>query len=180
MSQPPLSWEGPIEGYVVNFLTKNHWKIARLMSRDEAMQEAWCIYARCLNKYCDVTEPQHFMALFKTAWSNHFTDMANEDTASRVIGPMPINEEGYEVEPVGETDNDGMLAVMIKEAPREVAMVLALFLNAPQELLDLALGSWRGTQDRRFKSGGSTKINQLLGLPADYDSMQAVVDYFKP
>lgn len=169
-------WAGPIEGYVVNFLSKQHWKIKRTVPWEDAMQEAYCVFLRCKRKYPDIEEPQHFMALFKTAWYRHFTDFTNEDTASRVVGPHVVDEHGSAPEAVGELDNDGALALMIKQAPREVTMVLTLFLNAPQELLDLALGSWRA--DRRMKVNGSEHINKLLGLPADYDSMQAVRDYF--
>ena len=170
-------WGGPIEGYVVNYLTREHWKIARTCPREDAMQEAYCVFLRCKRKYPDVTEAKHFMALFKRAWFNHFTDLANADTERRVEGPMPTGADGQEFEQAGETDNDGSLAVAINQSPREVQMVLSLFLNAPQELIEMALGSWKGA-DRRFHDGGSEKINKLLGLPKGLDSVKLVVDYF--
>jgi len=167
-------WDGPIAGYVVNFLTAQHWKIARTVPKDDALQEAYCVFLRCKRKYTTVTEPQHFMALFKTAWYNHFTDLANNDTAERVVHQEPETP----IEQVGATDNDGALAIMLRQAPREVSMVLSLFLNAPQELLDIALASWKAGGDRRSKSGGSKQVNRLLGLPEDQDTMKQVIDYF--
>lgn len=174
-------WEGPIEGWTVNFLAKHHWKVARTMPREDAMQEAVVVFLRLRRKYCmrdvdPVTDPPHFMALYKTSWQRHFIDLANADTEDRVCTSMPEDHEGVEREQTGCTDNDGVLAVMVRQAPREVSMVLALFLNAPQELLDLALNSWRNAG--RGRPAESTRINQLLGLPSGYDSLGAVSEYF--
>lgn len=170
-------WKGPVEGYVVNYLSRHHWKIARSCPREDAMQEAYCVFLRVKRKYPNLDAPQHFMALFKTAWANHFTDLANVDTEQRVEGPMPLDLEGHEIEQVGESDNDGMLALMIRQAPRDVMLVLTLMLNAPQELLDAALGN-RG-RDRRYKDGGSARINRLLGLPEGQDTIASVIAYFE-
>lgn len=171
-------WKGPIEGYVTNFLTKNYWKVARTCPREDVMQEAYCVFLRCKRKYPHIEEPKHFMALFKTAWYHEFMDLANADTEQRVEQQPLENESGEILESIGELNNDGMLAVMIRQAPAEVNTVLSLFLNAPQELLDLALGSWRSTADGRFKAGGVKHINQLLGLPEDFDSIKTVTEYF--
>lgn len=175
-------FKGPIEGYVVNHLKKNYWRVARLHERDDVMQEAFLVFLRVKVKYPELETPQHFMALFKTAWGNHFTDMANDDTQSRVLVDAPRvafdDGESVEYDMPGDCDNDGLLAVMLAEAPKEVSMVLNLFLNAPQELLDVALGSWRGA-DRRCKAGGSKRINKMLGLPPDLDVMQLVNDYLR-
>ena len=172
-------WKGPIEGYVVNFLADQHWKIARTVPWDDAMQEAYVIFLRCKRKY-QVEEAKHFMSLFKSAWFNHFTDMANEDTELRRVGPLPESPEGSPYDSIGEVDCDGHLAVLVEQAPREVALVLALFINAPQELLELALQGWSNGSDARCKNGGNTKINQLLGVPREFDPVKAVVDYFTP
>lgn len=170
-------WKGPIEGYVVNYLTREHWKIARTCPRDDAMQEAYCVFLRVKRKYPKLDAPQHFMALFKTAWYRQFTDLANIDTADRITCQMPVNEAGETYDPVGECDNDGFLAITIAQAPREVQMVLALFLNAPQELVEAALGSWRA--DARRKDGGESRhLNRLLGLPLEQDTLGRVAAYF--
>lgn len=176
-------FEGPIEGYVVNFLAKNYWRVERTQSREDMKQEAYLIFLRVAGKYAgEIETPQHFMSLFKTAWFNHFTDFANQDTAARVLVQpgVYVDEEGGEVtlENPGDSDNDGYLSVLLAQAPREISMVLSLFLNAPQELLDLALAGWHGRGDRRRKNGDSRKVCQLLGLPTDRDILQEVKEYF--
>jgi hypothetical protein len=168
-------WVGPIEGYVVNFLTANHWKVARTVPREDAMQEAYCVFLRCKRKYGPLDTPQHFMALFKTAWYRHFLGLAKADTADRVTVPYDV-EAGHER--VGSTDNDGALAIMVRQAPAEVRAVLSLFFDAPQELLTAALGSWKPERNGRRSDGGSEKVNRLLGLPEGTDCMEAVREYF--
>lgn len=176
-------YDGPIAGYVVNFIARNMWRTNRSHEFEDLKQEAYLIFMRCANKYPAEDTPQHFMALFKTAWSNHFTDLSNENTSLRAQVPMPLyreedGEDWQQVDRIGESDNDGALAVALRQAPQEVLAVLNLFLSAPQEVLDIALSSWRG-RDRRCKTGGSKQICKLLGLPQDLDVMQKVHDYFE-
>lgn len=155
------------------------------MTYEDAHQEAYCVFLRCKARYRGkVKEPKHFMALFKTAFQRRFVDLGRADVKRRAEQPLPEsqNEDGDErqYEQIGELDNDGLLAVMIKEAPREVRMVLSLLLDAPSELVEAALAGWKASGDRRFRSGGSRHINRLLGLPDDQDTMQKVRDYFGP
>lgn len=172
---------GPIQGYVVNHMRKNFWRVERTQSREDVMQEASVVFLRCKQKYQDLETPQHFMALFKRAWSNHFTDMSNADTQSRVLVPQQVqrSDDGSETiaDIVGDLDNDGALAIRLRQAPPEVILVLNLFLSAPQEILDLALGSWKG-RDQRCKTGGSKRICKMLGLPPELDVIKVVEEYF--
>jgi hypothetical protein len=160
-------WKGPLEGYVVNTLTKQYWKVARTLAYEDCMQEAYVVFLRCRRKYPRLKEAKHFMALFKTAWYRQFINLANADTAYRIFGPMPTNVDGEPYEQVGELDNDGFIACVLREAPGEIRMIISLFLGAPQELLEAALGE-----------GGSERINRLLGLPRGFDSLEAVRQYF--
>lgn len=180
MSYVP-EFKGPVEGWVVNHLKTNYWRVARTMAREDVLQEAYVVFLRCRRKYPVIDTAQHFMALYKTAWTRQFTDFANEDTASRCVTEMPrvrVDDELVEIDPVGDVESDGYLAVLLREAPREVSMVLNLFLSAPQEILDVALASWNG-KDRRCKAGGSKRINQMLGLPTDLDVLKMTEDYIK-
>lgn len=178
-------FKGPVEGFIVNFINKNHWRVARIHDREDLMQDAHIVFLRVQLRY-QVETPQHFMALFVRTWLNHFTDLSRDDTASRIMVQHDyVGEvgEGYQSSwdvsgsTVGDTNNDGYLATLIAQAPREVSMVLNLFLNAPQEILDVALSSWQG-RDKRFKAGGSKKICKLLGLEPGLDVLKAVEEYF--
>lgn len=184
-SKRVLAYHGPVEGYIVNYVKANGWKVAATMEHADLRQEAFIVYERVCRSYPKVREPAHMMALFKTAWHRRFLDLANSDTDQRAHeGPLTFDRkcdddgDEYTVEQTGEYDCGGYLAVMLKEAPREVQAVLALFLNAPQELFDVALASWNGP-DRRKRANGCARINAMLALPADSDCMAAVQDYFR-
>lgn len=169
-------FEGEIEGYVANFLHVNHWRVASTVLWQDCEQEAYVVFLRCKRKY-KVDNPAHFMSLFKTAWFNCFTDLSNENTAHREMFDWIEDAVAMPLECAGETENDGYLATLIRQAPRDVTLVLNLFLNAPQEMLDIALSGWVNG-DKRSKSKGSKKINRLLGLSPDQDTMGKVAEYF--
>lgn len=174
-------FKGPIEGYVVNCIRRDHWKVARTHDREDMKQEAHYVFLRCAAKYPIIDTPQHFMSLFKVAWNNHIIDLAKKATVARAI----VSENQFEAEDeeawvrdhVGEVDNDGQLAVMLRQAPREVLMILNLFLNAPQELLDLATQAWVTSGRRRVD--GNEMVARLLGLDASQDPLGQVHDYFE-
>lgn len=176
-------FQGPIEGWTVNHIHANFWRVSRVREREDLHQDAQLVFLRCAAKYPDMDTPQHFMSLYQRAWMNHIHDLSNLQTQVKAEVSMQREaaledtEDRYEPELIGDLDNDGYFAVKLHQAPHEVKRVLNLFLNAPQEILDLALGSWKG-RDRRCTTGGSKKICRLLGLSDDLDVMQMVSDYF--
>lgn len=173
-------YAGPVEGYAHNYVHRNLWRVARTHSREEFLQEAWIVFARCQSKYPTIDTPQHFMALYKTALSRHATDLALKATKIKAEVPEAAfehdEERAWSHQPVGALNTDGHLSTLVKQAPREVKMVLSLFLSAPQELLDLALAAWEGRGRR--KAEGNKLIGRLLGLPQDVDHIGSVEDYF--
>lgn len=174
-------FKGPIEGWVVNQLSRGklaYWRVERTLSREEVLQEAYECFLRCCRRFPKSKEyntPQAFMALFKRAWANQFTDLATYDTEDRACLSVDAREIKLD-EPVGALENDGFLGVMIREAPREVQMVLSVFLNAPSELLELAFNAWRAGGHNG--AGGSRHLNKLLGLDPTKDPVKLVEDYF--
>lgn len=173
-------FKGPVEGYVMNWIAREHWKIKPTHDREDAVQEAWMVFIRCASKYPIIDTPQHFMALFKTAWSHHVVDLAAKATKARMIVSEthldPEDGSEWSRESIGETDNAGALALMVQQAPREVMLVLNLFLNAPSELLELATRAWSAQGHRN--PNGNMMINKMLGLPPEADTLGKVNDYF--
>lgn len=177
-------FNGPIEGYVVNFLAKNLWRVKTTHTHDEAMQEAYLVFLTIVTRYPNLDTPQHFMALFKTAWDNHFHDLSKASTTARTATPasqLTHNMDGEEQEMnldrfIGETDNSGFLAVMVKQAPKEVMMVLNLMLNAPQELLELAQRTWR--TNGKYRADGERLTEKMLGLPPGTEPLRQTKEYF--
>lgn len=119
------------------------------------------------------------MALFKTSWSNHFVDLAKKSTdarnASYELPTLGEDSDGAQ-ELLGELDNAGMLSVMVAQAPQEIKRVLAMFINAPQELIELAQAAWRS--NGRYLPDGEAFVCRCLGLPEDSQVLQKTRDYF--
>jgi hypothetical protein len=174
-----MQFEGPVEGYVVNFLAKNQWRVEKMQDREDSLQEARLIFWRCRVKYPDV-EDKHLMALFKTAWGRHFIDLANKATDASFLvfdsSRGDSDDEAPKIDTAGDLDNDGMLVLMIKQAPREIQTVLSLFVSAPAELLELATEAWR--RGGKKNAEGNRMINRCLGVPEDHDTIGNVRRYF--
>lgn len=171
------AFTGPIEGWLTNYLKKNYWRVDGYYEYEDVFQEAYIVFLRVSRKYPEV-EARHFMSLFKTAWSNKFTDMTNVTSLNRAATPLPEQdsgeESGYEV--VGDLDNSGALLIALEQAPSEVRQVLKLLLAAPLEILELAQSCWRS--NGKNSADGNNLINEALGRPKGTDSIGAVVTYF--
>lgn len=172
------AWSGPVEGYAVNYATRNLWKVRSGMEREDLVQEAYLVFMKCSARYPELDTPQHFMALFKTALMRRVCDLASADSAYRErhchMGER-YDDDGDAIslqEPVGELQNEGILATVLRQAPSEVLLVLRLFLSAPQEMLEIALAPTQ-REDAR-----SRHIGRLLGLPEGFDALGAVRSYF--
>lgn len=176
------TFDGPIRGYVLNSLTKNGWRFAATMERQDVLQEAYLVFHRCATRYPETDTPQHFMALFKTAWARHMVDLAHEDTSRRTHEISFVTEhddEQYDAvgAQVGDLDNNGYVNTLVRQAPSEVRMVLNLFLNAPSEILDMMVDAWRGHGGTSTKKGRNRMVCAALGLPEETDALGNVEAY---
>lgn len=176
------TFEGAIEGWLHNFLTKNLWRVERTKDRNDCMQEAYCVFLHVAETYPHVDDAPHFMALFKTSWERVFHDFSSVDSAVR-SGELIDDGRPQIEEPIGDMANEGELRVMLRQAPREVQMVLNLMLRAPQEMLDIALAGFF-PRDKRTHNGisakASARINAMLGLPLEMNTLERVREYFQP
>lgn len=173
-------FKGAIEGYVVNTLAREHWRIQRTHDWDDAMQEAHVVFLKLVAKYPLMDTPQHFMALFKTSWSRHLTDLGHKATVARALVSenSAEDEDGqtHSRESIGETENAGLLALMVSQAPAEVTSVLALFMNAPTEILELAMSAWRSRG--HYRPEGEAFVCRALGLPPGSQPLRQLIEYF--
>lgn len=174
-------FKGPVEGYLVNQLSRNLWKLRPLYEHDDAMQEGYLVFMRVAARYPMLNDPPQFMALFKQAWSNHMIDLAKKATAARcMVSENQFDDEANEAwsrDHVGDLDTNGFVSILIQQAPGEVRLVLNLFLNAPHDLLEMAGAAW--SKSRKHDPSGNRFINRLLGLPDDHDSIGKVRRYFQ-
>lgn len=176
------TYEGAISGYVLNFLRRNYWRVAASHERDDVLQESYEVFLRCAERYGLMDTPKHFMALYKTAWTNHFHDLARKDSTERSAvtygyDTMLTDDEVLSLLDIipGELDTHGYLNTLLQEAPRDVATILAFFLNAPPVLLQRVSEAW--TRSGRRKADGNNMLCELLGFPKGTDLIGKVEAY---
>lgn len=175
MTNSKHQFTGSIEGYLVNYIHANAWKFKSIMSKEDALQEGYLMFAHCAELYPDVEQP-HFMALYKTTLTNRVIDWARKAHDSRHVSLNAADEDSGVRDIIGELENDGYLHVLVRQAPQEVTQVLTLFLNAPTELLQMAMTSWRA--NGHVEAGGNKQVAQWLGLPVGSKPLDKVLDYF--
>ncbi|TXH49519.1 MAG: hypothetical protein E6Q97_22545 [Desulfurellales bacterium] len=178
-------FEGPIEGYVTNFLRQHHWKVASSMETDDAIQEARLVFLRCASKYGITDTPQHFMALFKTAWTRHFLDLARLDSDAREVitygheAAVREDEDPLNLLDLvpGDLDTAGYLNTLLREAPRDIITILSFFLSSPPALARAAGEAWSGAG--RKQQDGNRMLCEVLGFPRGTDVLGKVEAYLK-
>lgn len=178
-------WKGVFEGYATNYVTKNGWKVSRLMDRDDALQEAHLVFLRCVSRY-QVEDPKHFMALYKRMLSTHFIDTAKDATEIREhevsatrVEPGEEEHQWTSHEAAGALDVDAEVLDLIRKMPARVRAVVALFVNAPESLTAEALSTWAThTRGGKHRAGSAEHLNKLLGFPPGTDPIREVVTYF--
>ncbi len=177
-------WEGPVEGYTVNFMKSNFWRVKAHMEYQDAMQEAKLVFVKLKRKYGRLSSPQHFMSLYKTTLKREFDELSTRDTKFRnEVNASQINSsENSEFTEVyynqaGDLMNDGMLAIMIEQAPAEIKKVLKLFLETPVEFLDHLSSVWK--KKGKYNDFGNKHINEVLGMEEGTDVEKLLREYFQ-
>lgn len=174
-------YEGAIEGYVNNFLRANFWRVAATMQYEDVTQEAYVVFLRLAAKYGVLDTPQHFMALFKTAWFNHFTDLTHADSKHRqgvsgVAGFQDSDESTSLLDLLpGDLENAGYLATLLRQAPEDVRKALQFYLTAPAEVMITVTQVW-SKKGKRASSHNQMLCN-ALGIEQGTDVLGQVTSY---
>lgn len=182
-----------VQGWIRRTASKQHWRVASWLDYDDLVQEGLERWVWLKTKYPDkvVNNPAHFMALFKTTFHNHITDLAK--ARSRLV-EVPI-DFGFEVEEISagrrsrrtdevlpgfvEAITDptdwGAIAVLLRQAPSEVAAVLHLLAT------DLGLAKLRepyGKNEDGLRETTNERLCRLTGFdPNKVDLDEAVRVY---
>jgi hypothetical protein len=177
-------WAGPVEGYTVNFLKKNFWRVQAHMEYQDAVQEAQLLFIHLKRKYGCLDTPQHFMALYKVSLTNEFHELANRNSKwkqevsdSQIVDVEDFNYVDTMMNVAGDADNEGMLHVMIQQAPEEVKQVLRLFVETPIEVLEQFARALK--KKGRKMEFGNRHLCHLLKIKRGTDLVGKVRQYFQ-
>jgi hypothetical protein len=118
------------------------------------------LFLKIADHYPRVVEPQHFMALFKTAMNNKMHDHARYMRRKRLIH-VETHEDVLELgsRRIGEVTNAGYLNAMLAEAPQELKLALVLLETQPEAL----------REKRGIRENLNMKLRRILGVGTDFD-----------
>jgi hypothetical protein len=174
------TWDGSITGWTQKHISMNGWRTSRTHDQNDLIQEAFFIFDKCIKRYVTHYEdfnnkpagsPAHFMSLYMNAWNNRFTDLVRYEkkiqrstTFSDTIYENDESEddEHHVINLIPACAEDSSLTLKIREASSEIKTVLSLFMDAPSELVDLAMSSWK--KNGKLKPAENSHLCELLGF----------------
>lgn len=115
-----------IRGWIVTTARKNYWRVASWYDLEDLIQDGYVCYARCNQRYGHVRDQAHFMALVKTTYIHHITDLANE--RSRAVASVGMDPEVLNaVAPP--TMPDGEFVALFHSLPKELKQLVSVLLD---------------------------------------------------
>jgi DNA-directed RNA polymerase specialized sigma24 family protein len=119
-------WNETFMGYAINFIRENKWKCEAIHEFDDLLQDAYLTFRRVKASYPRVSDPKHFMALFKVALRNEMIDRARFKQQKSMVEAQ-VDDEQYKAlsECIGGgEDNLGYLMALLNELPPEAKLLL--------------------------------------------------------
>lgn len=176
-----LTFNGVVEGFVVNFLKKNFWRIQRSHEYEDALQEAALVFYETEKRYHEsVDNDAWMMSLFKVSWINRFNDLAQAEH-TRKKGPCmsELTDDDSTFLNTMLAADPTYAAVLLREVPEGVRQVLSIFAQAPAELQALAAAAWLAQGHN--KVDGNAYLCRLVGMdPVKVNVVEMVSQYFSP
>lgn len=136
------TWEGAIEGYTINFVRSNLWRLDSNYERDDILQECYIKFLELVERYPRVVDPPHFMSLYKSAIRNHVFRLAERRPARYECSEASVSsgneDEGrtvYEItaDPKANSQTQVVeIKMLLEQAPEPIKRLLP-YLLAPSE-----------------------------------------------
>lgn len=176
-------YEGPIAGFVKNYLRKHFWRVDRFREMDDVIQDSYELFLILKNRYQDkVDNPAWFMALYRVSFVNFITNMSYKNSRSHAEvyqGSLSLNLEDVEVidffSIMGDLENNGYSRVLLRQAPSEVKSVINLMLNCPTEMFEAVRDSFFSKKDH----AGNEVLCKMLGKdPSKWNLISMVKNHF--
>ena len=127
-------YSGALEGWATNYIHKNIWRVPNHIEFEDLLQDAHCYFLVCVERYGYVTQPAHFMSLFKSCLRNHMTDLSHTSTDEKAISvPIPDVDEFFNmIENISWGNlNEGFKNILLSQAPEEIMAAVEAIINKP-------------------------------------------------
>lgn len=145
----------PTRGWLVNTARKNHWRVCRWIDLDDLIQDGAMHYYRLVERYPDVTERRHMMALFKRTYTNYLNDLARKRTGEFLFQDVysSLSEQQIIDNLSRPVLNEGPERLRLAEAPQLILLIIKKFMSESIP---------RSDRDYRVVDGVRETTNQWL------------------
>lgn len=129
-------WEGAVQGWVVNYIKKNVWRVEPELDFDDLLQEAYLKYHKMTQYYPEVVEVRHFMSLFQISFINHLHRLSNKRTRKGMYVSEYFTPNGDPVQAVDMQEAEPVdlyeaeLRMLLEDAPKPLAILAVRMLNS--------------------------------------------------
>lgn len=123
-------WEPEIRNWAAKVIRDNKWRYDPLLEHADLLQDAYVTFEEVKAAYPRVTEPKHFMSLYKTSLIRRLTDEATKNIKKKEFEPeVNFDVNIFADSFIKELDNEGYLTILLHEAPADIRAALELFMN---------------------------------------------------
>lgn len=172
-------FKGELEGFTVNHLHKNKWRLKGVIEKSEVLKDAYMIYLECLDRYGDkVDNSKWFFSLYRTCYINYFHSVSTYATFLDGLSPLDFitNEDPNLISYIGVTHNLGELMCKISQAPPDIRKIIDFVLDTTTSGKEFE-SLWK--EQGKKKAYGNEYICRALGYNhRKIDVIAMVYDYF--
>lgn len=171
-------WDYPLEGWTYKFIQENKWRLEHTNDVEDLMQDAYLIFERVRETYPFVTQPQHFMSLYKTSFRNYVHDKSRELTRKKALIDEDVHPDLPYIKEQFDLALPSVFDMLLMENSSACPEELKLFFKFIREDKNLEL--WREPQRETRGEPRLTfdqRISRLLGID-DFPFRQALINLF--
>jgi len=139
-------WEGPIEGWTVNYTRRNLWRVIPLHDFEDLVQDGFFRFLVCVERYPEVVDPPHFMRLYQRAFTNHIHDLADARGRSGTVAAdvnLDLIPDSHAASDFAEVE----MRLKLEGAPAPLLQLLASLRELPDDLLEFARDRASGARE---------------------------------
>lgn len=167
-----------MRGYIHSTAWREFWRVANWYEVDDLIQDGYLCYYKCVKAYPGLmveapTQDQrrHFMALVRTTFVNHITDLANKRTRvpEQALSRYSAEDEGPAWDEVLPSQaEEGSAMALLASAPAEIKQLVKLLAGDGAALLAFK----RNKKGRKaFRETTNEFYCRLLGFDPKYEDV---------
>ena len=161
----------PVVGWIHNHAVKNYWRVANWCELDDLIQDGLLVAYKCLRRYGEPgknIDPPHFMALVKTAFYRHITEILRRSRAEQehvvkvADAAGSASESSFLDRVAGVVDLDPDTAAMIARMPAPLRRAVEFYVGHAEQIRGRVFMDDSGDTDAQ-------KLHKLTGFPLRFD-----------